>query len=234
MGMLDPVTAQLDRADELGSELEAEYEKCLRSGAVSQRARILTHEVMEKLSNCLDQAAHEAWTSLVAPGLTEADRKKCRVYFPCAADEQMFRSTLGRARISHSNAAHAKLFSFLESIQPYKDKRYGWLLPLRTIANQKHVTLVPQRRLESRQVAVSRPGGGSVRWGSGVRFGPGVSVLGAPIDPTTQLPIPTPGVNTEVKKLVAFVIEGFNINALGFVRDVLPKTRQLICELRGI
>jgi len=230
----DPITAQLDRADELGSELEAEYEKCLRSGTVSQRAQILTHEVMEKLSNCLDQAAREAWSSVVESGLTETERKKCRVYFPCAADEQTFRSTLGRARISQGDAAHTKLFRFLESVQPYKSKRYGWLLPLRAMANQKHVTLVPQRRLETRQVEVSSTGGGSVRWGSGVRFGPGVSVMGAPIDPTTQLLVPTPGVKTEVKKLVAFVIEGFDINALGFVRDVLPKTRQLISDLRAI
>src|SRR5918912_1303759 len=84
----------------------------------------------------------------------------------------------------------------------------------------KHRRLTPQEKTRNRRVRVDTAGGGAVEWtpgpgaaevgfgegGSiefgpgggisfgpgGVRFGPGVSIGGVPVDPRTQRPAPSP------------------------------------------
>jgi len=50
-------------------------------------------------------------------------------------------------------------------------------------------------------------------------------VVGAPIDPTTQRVVPTPGVLEEIETWVAFVIQGHGVNAAGFCRDACRDAR---------
>jgi len=47
------VESMLDRADELLRELKDEYDGCLQAHSVTERAKNLTHEVLEKLRNAL-------------------------------------------------------------------------------------------------------------------------------------------------------------------------------------
>jgi len=51
----------LDRADELLKDLEGEYTRCLHSHKVTERAKNITHEILEKLRNALDQTMRKAW-----------------------------------------------------------------------------------------------------------------------------------------------------------------------------
>lgn len=99
-------------------------------------------------------------------------------------------------------------------------------------AEGKHVILTPQKRTEARRIKVTGPGGGSVSWDpSSVKFGGEVSVVGAPIDQGTQRIIPTPGVTEQVEIWVSFILEGYDINALGFCKEACQKTRVLIKEI---
>ena len=48
------VNSMLERAEELLSELEEEFNKCLRSQYVTEKSQNLTHEVLEKLRSTID------------------------------------------------------------------------------------------------------------------------------------------------------------------------------------
>lgn len=67
-----------------------------------------------------------------------------------------------------------------------------------------------------------------------MRFGGGVSVMGAPVDPATQRIVPTPGVTEREEVWVAFLLEGFDINALGFCQEAHEKTRALLEEMSAL
>ena len=90
----------------------------------------------------------------------------------------------------------------------------------------KHIDLVPQTRVQRRQITISR-GGTSVTWGPGVKFGPGVTLAGAPVDPSTQRIVPTPGVFEEVVTWVSFKIEGYKIDAEVFATNACSTTREI-------
>jgi hypothetical protein len=120
--------------------------------------------------------------------------------------------------------------------QPFSSKENQLLDILAKIAAEgKHVRLTPQKRTEAHRIKVSRPGGGSVSWdASSVKFGAGVSVMGAPIDPRTQRIVQTPGVTEEVEIWVSFVFNDYAVNALGFCKEACQKTRALIEEMVNI
>jgi len=100
-----------------------------------------------------------------------------------------------------------------------------WLKLLKEITPEgKHIRLTPQKRLETRRIKVSRPEGGSVSWDiSAVKFGQGVRVLGAPIDPRTRRIILTPEVTEELEIWVSFILGDYRINALGYYKEACKK-----------
>ena len=227
--------SMLDRADELLSDLEEEYKRCLQAQKITQRAKNLSHEVLEKLRHALDHAMRRAWERYVAPNLSEGDRERARVYFPICSDLKSFRSTLGYARVADLDQAHPKSYNFLLKKQPFIYPENQWLAHLTKIAGEgKHVRLAPQKAIEKvGRIKVSRPGHGEASWDpSKVKFGAGkVEIMGAPVDPSTQRIVPTPGVNEQVEIWVAFTFEGYGLNALGFCKEACQKTRALIQEM---
>lgn len=223
----------LDRAEELLKELEEEYKDCLQSQKVTERAKNIAHEVLEKLRNALDQTMMKAWGKYISPNLTDQQRKRARVYFPIAGDLNPFHSILRRGFMTNLDKIYKNLYDFLLNRQPFSSKENQWLDLLTKIAAEgKHVRLTPQKRTETHRIKVSRPGGGSVSWDpSSVRFGSGVRSMGAPIDPRTQRIVPTPGVTEQVEIWVSFILEGYGVSALGFCKEACQKTRVLIEEM---
>jgi hypothetical protein len=222
----------LDRADELFKDLEKEYEKCLHSQEVTERAKNITHEVLEKLRNALDQTMWKAWDKYIAPNISSLERGRARVYFPIAGDLHSFRSTFGRGYLQSLEQHNKELYDFLLKRQPFYSRENHWLDFLATIAAKKHVGLAPQKRSESRRTKVSRNGVGSVSWDqSAVTYETGVSILGAQINPKTQRIIPTHGVTEQVEIWVNFTFEGYDVNANGFCKEACEKTRKLIEDM---
>ncbi len=218
----------LERADELLAELLGEYEQSLDRRTVSDRAVHLTHEICSLLRGVLDRIARRYWEKHVAAGLSEKDRKAAAVYFPIADNQNAFDSILGRWR-TDVRSKHPELYAYLMDQQPFSNER--WLSILADIAVQgKHIDLIPQTKIKERRVTVTGPTG-SVSWGPGVTFGPGVSVQGAPIDPATQRIAPTPGVTEKVEVWVSFVISGHNVNAAHFCEEALKQVRRIVTEM---
>lgn len=221
----------LDRADELLKEMLAEYAASLHAKSVSPRAVHLTHEVCERLRSVLDRVTRRYWELHVAPQLSPADRQAAAIYFPIAPDQNSFDSTLGRWRWKAVKGQHQPIYNYLLKLQPFHDSGYHWLMILNDLAVQgKHIDLVPQKRTEERRVTVSNSGG-SVSWGTGVVFGSGVRVMGAPVDPRTQRIVPTPGVTERIETWVSFLIEGHGVNAAGFCQEACAKTRQIVIDM---
>jgi hypothetical protein len=227
------LASMFDRADELLQDLEGEYQKCLQTQNVTERAKNLTHEVLVKLRSTLDHAMARAWRKYVAPNLSEQDRQRARVFFPITSDLDSLRSTLGRGCMSDLDKTCKNLYDFLLDKQPFSAQENRWLDLLTKIAEEgKHVQLTPQKRTETRRIKVSKPEGGYVSWDpSSVKFGSGVSIMGAPVDPRTQRIIPTPGVTEQLEIWVSFIFEGYGVNALGFCKEARQKTKALIEEI---
>ncbi len=227
--------SMLDRADELIDDLKDEYQKCLNSQTVTMRAQNLTHEVLEKLRHTLDHAMWRAWEKHVSPNLSEKDRSRTRkqVYFPIANDLSSLQSRLGKGGMKDLDKVHKELYDFVLKKQPLSSKDNIWLdLLAKIVAPGKHTTLAPQKRIETRQIKVSRPNGSSVSWNpSMVKFGEGVSILNAPVNPTTQQIVPTPEVTEQLEIWVTFVLDDYGVNALGLCKELSEKTRALIEEM---
>ena len=229
--MNDNTAMSLTRADELLTDLLAEYDRSLASKEVSARAVHLTHEVCERLRSVFDRVAHRYWKLRVAPALTAEDRRAASVYFPIATDRNGFDSTLGRWRWRTVRVDHQNLYDFLLDLQPFMKPTNQWLAILNDLAVQgKHIDLVPQTRTEVRRTTVTGVGG-SVSWGPSVIFGPGVRVVGTPIDPATQRVVPTPGVSEKIETWVNFVIQGHGVNAAGFCREACRDTRLITTQM---
>ena len=224
----------LERADEILSELSAEYTRALQAKLVSPRAVHYTHEVAERLRSVLDRLARCYWEKRVSPNLSVDDRSKATVYFPITDSAQSFGSVMGQWRWKAIAADHEELQNYLLSLQPFQGPDNAWLQILNTLALQsKHIDLVPQTRVEERRITVIGPSGGSVSWGPGVTFGSGVSIMGAPVDPLTQRILPTAGVTEKVETWVSFVIEGHGVNALTFSTRACEQVRQIAEAMSG-
>jgi hypothetical protein len=227
--------SMLDRADELIGNLEDEYKNCLKNKNVTNRAQNITHEVLEKLKHSLDHVMRGAWDKHISPHLSEKDRNRARVYFPIVNDLQHFHSTLSRGAMKDLDKVHKELYDFLLEKQPFSSNDNNWLELLAEIAAEgKHIKLAPQSLIETRRISVSGRGG-EVSWDkSSVTFGKGVSILGAPIDPSTQRIVPNPDVIEKEEIWVTFVLDDYGLNALALCKEISEKTRALIEEMDNI
>lgn len=206
------IQSQLDRAKELLKDLESACNTDLQAKDVSGKTKNLSQEVLLKIRHLLDQAIYKFFEKHYLNNLSESDKKSAKVYFPIVSKKDDLKSILGRAKMDDLETRHSDFYQFIDSVQPY-NQNYLWLKYLANYASEKHIRLTPQTKTETKRVTVSR-GGGSVSWGPGVTFGGGVSVMGVPIDPTTQMPIPNNVVETKVKNWVSFLFEGSDVNVL--------------------
>ena len=71
-------------------------------------------------------------------------------------------------------------------------------------------------------------------WTSGVTFGPGVSVMGVPIDPRTQLPVPHPSIKVERVIWVDFQFAGIGVSALGLLKNALSGIQNIEATVRPL
>lgn len=226
--------AQLDRVRELITELETEYNKCLEQKNVSDKAKVITHEIIEKLANILDQIARKLWEKKLSLSLTDIEKKKATIYFPKSDDRHSFDSTIGRWLVKDFEKNFPECFNFLLSKQSFVNESNQWLTTLGKLASQKHIDLVPQKREEVTHIKISSNVGTVHLIVEHVKFGSGVSILGAPIDPITQRIVPTSGVEEKIEKWVSFVFEGYSLNALAFCQESYQKIQNLADEAESL
>ncbi len=223
------IRSQLDRAKELLQELERACNNELQTKNVSGKTKNLSQEVLLKIRHLLDQAIYKFFKKHYLNNLSDSDKKSARVYFPIVSKREDLKSVLGRAKMSNIETKYRNFYQFLDSIQPY-NKNYLWLKYLAKYSSEKHIRLTPQTKTETKRVTVSC-GNSSISWGPGVTFGKGVSVMGVPIDPTTQMPIPNNVAETKVENWVSFLFKDSNVNVLWLCKKSVEEGEKIIQKI---
>ena len=216
------IEALITRSREKLIELRKAYDQSLQEKSIRADLLVDIKNIFENLRSCLDYMANELSERYCA-----GTKKPDRLYFPIRSSTQDFAKVMARDFPGLLSACK-QAYDLLESIQPYRDP---WLGHFNSLNNEnKHQNLSEQTRTESRHVSVSGPGGG-VSWGPGVTFGGGVSVMGVPIDPRTQLPVPNNQVQTTITVWVDFLFTEINQSVLPFLDMSIHKIETLFREL---
>jgi hypothetical protein len=198
--------------------LKNDYQSSLRAKNISEELKIDIKNILENLRSCLDYIARDIHDKFVAGSPP-------KLYFPIRHTFTAFEQVIARD-FSGLDQTSPDVYNLLEKVQPYNDDWLGKFNRLNN--NNKHEDLVEQTRTETKQVTVSsKGGGGSVSWGPGVTFGSGVSVMGVPIDPKTQLPVPNTTTETKVEIWVDFRFADNEESVLPFLTKSIDKVDTL-------
>lgn len=157
-------------------------------------------------------------------------------YFPIKNNKADFFSQLTK-EYPNLSLVNPKLVSYLESIQPYNNEKFKWLLHLIYLDNHnKHFKLIEQTKTETKEVKVTDSSrSGSVSWNpSSVFFGNGVFIMGNRINPISQLPFENTSIKTTITTWVDFKFEELEISSLGFLKDALNGTKIIISSIKSL
>lgn len=193
--------------------IETKYNESLHDQSISDELLVEIKDYLGNLRSSLDYLANKIPIK----------------YFPICKTELEFNNAIPNLDSSLKNA--------IKKWQPFQNN--NWLSQFSILNNKtKHVTLIPQKRKEDVRVNVSSSQGGSVSWGSGVTFGSGVSVMGVPIDPNTQMPVPNNIVKTKKTTWVSFEFNHEDlpkgISALPLLKQCFEKITQAISEIEPL
>jgi|SRR5712671_3444531 len=220
------IDALLEHADTELAKIEAEYQESLHAKSIDTAMRIDIKNLCENLRSALDYLAHE-----VRESFCQQARGDAKFYFPILPDKATFDVRVDQWYPGLRSAAPS-VVAYLEAVQPYQ-KGFEWLGYLNKVNNEnKHGDLVEQIRSETLETRVTGQGGGQVSWGPGVTFGSGVSVMGVPIDPRTQLPVPSPAVKVERITWVDFQFAEIRISALALLKESVAGVKGIHAKLR--
>ena len=226
MARKEDIEALLRRSETAIGKIAKEYEGSLHNKEISADLRIDIKEIYGNLRSVLDYLAHDI-VDKYCPGA----KPKNILYFPIRGDQNSFVADMNKS-YPDLIVNNPKIYGILNDLQPFIKDENKWLSFFNKLNNEnKHNNLVAQTRTEVKEVKVSG-GGGSVSWGSGVTFGSGVSVMGVPIDPNTQLPIPNNTVKTEIITWVDFQFDDINMSALGLTRESLKRISEIYSSLK--
>lgn len=164
---VENLEAQLGRAYSKLEFIASEFCKCAPDSQTSRESRIETLELVASIKNILDQITFKVWSFIFGEAGNEKTAKD--VYYPYAADEQMFRSALGKMTKSLNSACSpeniASFTEWLSSTQPF----YGidWsLVTMGKLSRVHHRKLIDQKKVRTYTVEAYSPNGG----GSSITF----------------------------------------------------------------
>jgi len=218
------ISALIKKCRDSMTGLKSDYQASLEAKSISEELKIDIKNILENLRSCLDYIAKDIHEKLV-PGTAS------RLYFPIRQTAHEFAQAIARDYIGLDQTSKA-IHSILEQNQPFND---DWLGKFNRLNNEnKHEDLVEQTRTETRRVTVSsKSGSGSVSWGPGVTFGSGVSVMGTPIDPRTQMPVPSPHTETKVEIWIDFKFRDNNESVIPFLEKSVSKVEAICSSIQS-
>ena len=215
------IQALLARVEGDAGKIEHEYNVSLHAKVIQPDLRIDIKNLFENFRSILDYLAHE-----VRERYCRGANPKERFYFPILPDKVTFDKQLDQWFPGLSSAC-TDLVAFLESVQPYQ-RNMEWLGYFNRVNNEnKHGNLIEQTRSEWVETKVTSDHGGQVSWTSGVTFSQGVSIIGVPIDPKTQLPVPHPSQKVERIIWVDFRFAGIDVSALWLIKSAVSGVKSI-------
>ena len=223
----DDIQVLLGRSAATHERIKGEYATSLEKKEITSDLRLDVKHMLETLRSVLEYLAHDIRETYC----TSAD-PNARFYFPILPDRAKFEDRMKRW-FPALDTTCADLWRYLESVQPYH-AGHEWLADFNRVNNEnKHDRLVGQERQQKPGgTRITTPGVGSISWSPGVRFSGGISVMGAPIDPKSQLPIPRPGQVVERIVWVDFTFEGTQISVQRLLDSAQNGIAKIAAEAR--
>ncbi len=224
MSRASSIEALLQKAKQDLASLKMSYETSLHEKHVRDDLKVTIKNIFENLRSCLDYLARDIFETYCS-----SSKMPSRLYFPIRDTASEFGDAILKDYPGLSTSAR-DVVDILEAVQPYRDP---WLGQFNKLNNHnKHQELVEQTRTETRTIKVSNPQG-SVTWTAcGVKFGDGVKVMGVPIDPQTQMPVPNTVTKTEVNIWIDFRFKDVNEPVLDFVNKSVQNVEGVFHKLR--
>lgn len=224
MKIVNDIEALLKRIEDQYMVIKSIYDDSLYKKEIPIELKIEIKNYLENAKSVLDYLAHDVCEKL--------EIISQQIYFPIVARDKNIQSYRGFiARHLHQlEIKHNKLFNFFESIQPYNSGQ-EWLGDFATICNDsKHQHLTPQIRHESERIVSQHVNGGNVSWDpSAVRFGQGVFINGASVNPLTQLPVSTPLTTITREVWISFLFMD-NIDAFSMLKKIKEEIPIIVNE----
>ncbi|SHI32672.1 hypothetical protein [Pseudomonas luteola] len=158
---IENLEAQMEQAYSKFIFINEEFDRCEPDSQTSRASRIVTLELIASIKNILDQITFEVWSSIFGEDGNEKVAKD--VYYPYAADEQMFRSALGKITknlaVSNSSENVEKFTDCLRSTQPFGGIDWS-LVTVGKLSRLHHRKLIDQKKTRCYTVEAYSPGGG--------------------------------------------------------------------------
>lgn len=213
------IFAVLDYAAENMEALSQEYLRCAESGVVSGRARVLTHDVLEKCSNALDQIMYATWYSRILPLLQSLPRRGG--YFPAAPDEAAYLTALHQWRCRELGTLDPTFDKLLRDYQAFHRPHSEWIIKLRGFARYKHMGIIPQNALAHERRVVIGPMAGAISHGEPIDYGFGYKI-------SEQASLRTGPYTEQKQSWVAFLFENSRTSVPGFCELALNETLKVV------
>lgn len=148
------IKSQIERAKELLNELKKSCNSDIATKSISGKTKNLTQEVLTKMRHTLDQCMYKFFEKIIAPTLSETEKREAKIYFPITKKHAGLKSILGRGKMANLETKHSEIYKFLEAIQPYNTD-FQWLDDFSRFANEKHIRLTPQELNEKNETILS-------------------------------------------------------------------------------
>lgn len=158
---IENLEAQMEQAYSKFIFINEEFERCEPDSQTSRASRIVTLELIASIKNILDQITFEVWRSIFGEEGNEKVAKN--VYYPYAADEQMFGSALGKMTknlAASSSTENVEIFAnWLRSTQPFGGIDWS-LVTIGKLSRLHHRKLIDQKKTRCYTIEAYSPGGG--------------------------------------------------------------------------
>lgn len=220
----DDIKALITYIESQFQEISELYDTSLLKMEIDYNLKIKVKNYLENTRSILDYCAHDIAESVGLPMI--------KISFPIIEkDINSFDGSIGRnlPGLKHKNR---QIYDYLENIQPYH-QNYSWLADFTTVTNDtKHSQLIPQIRNETREFNIKKDGSGMMfsgcKFKGDVRIGVGGAIV--QIDPVTQFPYDTPGVDIEKIIWVDFRFNN-TISALSLLKNIHDNLPKIIYEI---
>src|SRR5574337_239643 len=218
MSRLDHSHALVKDSEATLTAIERLYKQSLSSKDIGTQLPIRIKNFLDNLRSSLDFVARDIFEKFC---VNTPSGKSIQIYFPIlrpSANQHDFDAFMN-GRFPLLKDVSPFIYMKLESYQVFRSKDNEWLTQFNELCQEnKHEQLSPQTRTEDKSVRLSDEKGRSVSWNEGVKFGPsgsitfgpggkltigpggsvefgssGPSILGRPVDPTSQNPHLRPG-----------------------------------------
>jgi len=219
------INAVIEKANKSLPVIEQDYSKYLKEETIPESLLVDIKDYLANLRTALDYLWHKI------PNISGD-------YFPVGNSEADFLN-----KIKGIDPKHALILNKHQNYSPN-----SWIRCFNLFRNKNvHLTLVPQKRNETKEFSIKGKDGSSVKMVGCVFGGEGtvnfnIDGVTIPIDKSTQFPANTPSVDIERIIWIDFLFDGSSISsdfpadisALPFLKESLKNTQSIISELEQL